>query len=92
MKNIALAAVALHNLLCERAKDNYSLPEFLDREDTNNGMLMQGQMRQHVNASLECLQPVGRGHTSYAKEVQETLKDYFINEEVSWQARMALLH
>ena len=40
VKDIALAAVALHNLLRERAKDNYSPPEFLDREDTNNGVLV----------------------------------------------------
>ena len=50
-------------------------------------------MRQHGNAALECLQPVRRGHSNYAKEVRETFKDYFDNEgEVSWQARMALLH
>lgn len=93
VEDITLAAVALHNMLREKSKDTYSPPELLDREDVGNGRLQQGQMHQHANAAMEGLRAVGRGHTNDAKEVRDTLKDYFNNEgQVPWQAQMALLH
>lgn len=93
VKDITLATVALHNMLREKSKDIYSPPDLLDREDVGNGRLQHGQMHQHVNAAMEGLQAVGRGHGNHAKEVRETLKNYFNNEgQVPWQAQMALLH
>lgn len=93
VKDITLAAVALHNYLRVNSRETYTPPDFIDREDLQSGRLHRGQMHLHPHAAVEGLHAVGRGHSNEAKQIREMLKGYFNNEgQVEWQARMAQMH
>ena len=92
-KDIALAAVTLHNYLRVCSKESDVPPDMLDREDIQNVKLLPGQWRQHPHNALERLPQVGRGHAQQAKEVRDKFREYFNNEgRVHWQERMCFRH
>lgn len=47
IKDITLAAVALHNMLRVMSTDTYSPPDLVDKEGIISGRLLQGQWRQY---------------------------------------------
>lgn len=92
-KDIALAAVTLHNYLRASSKDSYVPPDMLDREDIQNVQFHPGQWRQHPRNGLERLPLLARGHAREAKDARNKFKDYFNQEgRVPWQDTMCFLH
>lgn len=92
-KDVALAAITLHNYLRVCSKETYVPPNMVDREDIPNARLIQGQWRQYPHGGLERLPLLARGHAREAKQVRDTFKEYFMREgRVAWQERMCHLH
>ncbi|XP_047485914.1 protein ALP1-like [Penaeus chinensis] len=91
IKDIIMATVVLHNFL--RVKSGKPVrPEMLVREDTENGVLIQGEWHGLPNM-MENLQAIARGHSNDAKIVRDTFREFFLTRgAVPWQERMAHLH
>ena len=89
MKKIVLAACALHNFLRSNplSRDVYSPPEFFDRENIENGQIVEAGWRQISNESFRSLAQQGSNRSTVeAREVREELCDYFnTNGQVPWQ-------
>lgn len=91
--NIVKATVVLHNYLRVNSKNSYSPIDLLDREDTNQLKVIQGQWHQNFHSGLMNLQSVARRSENDAVEVRDRLKTYFNTDgQVPWQQGMASLH
>lgn len=88
-KDIALAALTLHNYLRVCSKESYTPADILAWEDVQNAKLLPGQLHQHPLGSLESLPLIARGHAREAKQIREKFKEYFNKEgRVPWQEKM----
>lgn len=79
VKDVVLAAIALHNMLRQTSSDAYTPPGCMDAEDTERGKL-QVEMYQYVQGGMESLQGVDKDHTPEAENVRDKFKHYFSNE------------
>ena len=89
IETLLLATLCIHSFLRQSATKHVYCPQGLADRTTSNGDVVPGDWRKNQPTdSLYSLQVPLTGHnaTSDAKQVRETLKDYFFNEgAVEWQ-------
>ena len=66
---VVLAAVVLHNMLCEKSRPTYMPNSYIDHEDPESGIVTEGEWRNDVPQGVaENLKPIGcRGSRSAEK-------------------------
>lgn len=89
MDKIVLVACALHNWLRKEKRNTYITNCDVDREDTEERIIIHGTWRTETTG-LENLCQQRSNHPSIsAVQKRETIKDYFKNEgAVPWQGNM----
>lgn len=79
IKDITVAAAALHNNLRCTSRDSYTPPDLLILK-TSVREKLEGKWRQNPHGAMEGLPVVARGHFTDAKEIRERLKLHFNHE------------
>ena len=89
VKKLTKAACALHNLLCEKSRDSYAPPLFMDHEDTDDGVIVPGSWRQEVPPNYFDQHYVGCRGTRQAEDIRRHFKEFFAGPgAVPWQQKM----
>ncbi|XP_017263686.1 protein ANTAGONIST OF LIKE HETEROCHROMATIN PROTEIN 1 [Kryptolebias marmoratus] len=85
VSQITLAALSLHNYLCDQAKDTYTPPSFTDSEDEAHNIIPGSWRSSPVLSSLTAGK--NKNTTRTAKQQRDTLKAYFVSPagSVPWQ-------
>lgn len=82
---VIYVACSLHNWLRKTNSNTYIPPQAVDREDLNNGNIISGEWREHVN-SLDSVSQIGSNYKRAAEEVRSALAKYFMEENpLPWQ-------
>lgn len=83
---VIYAACSLHNWLRKTTPNSYIPPQAVDQEDFNNGNIIPGEWREHVN-NLEAVNRMGsNNYKRAAEDVRSSLAGYFIEENpLPWQ-------
>ena len=84
---VVFASLSLHNLLCERSRDAYTLPGFTDEIQMDDN-ICNGTWRDEASSEFLCpLETTKQNRYSRnAEEIRRTFKDYFCGPgEVPWQ-------
>ncbi|KAE9543674.1 hypothetical protein AGLY_002070, partial [Aphis glycines] len=83
---VIYAACSLHNWLRKTTPNSYIPSQAVDQEDFNNGNIIPGEWRKHVN-NLEAVNRMGsNNYKRTAEDVRSSLAKYFIEENpLPWQ-------
>ena len=83
------AACVLHNLLCEKSKESYAPPYYVDQEQIQNGCIIPGQWREEIPNDFFQKDYAGCRGTRVAEEIRNNFKQFFAGPgAVPWQDKM----
>jgi hypothetical protein len=89
VEKVVLASYVLHNFLRSRplSRNIYSPPQYIDRENCENGLITKAEWRQVHNGNLRGLSQQGSNRSTVeAREILEEICDYVnTNGQVPWQ-------
>ena len=84
---VIYAACSLHNWLRKTTPNSYIPPQAVDQEDFNNGNIITGEWREHVN-NLKAVNRMGsNNYKRDAEDVRSSLAKYFIKEFDLWGSK-----
>ncbi|GFY60258.1 protein ALP1-like [Trichonephila inaurata madagascariensis] len=90
-KLIVLATCSLDKFLSNRSKNLHNTKGCADREDTSNGVMIEGNWRQNTTQLISCQRISSRGY-NHAKEVRDRFYNFFLMLKVLCPGKIIITH